>query len=348
MDVLVTGGNGFVGHHLVHALLERGERVRVLVLPKEDAGWLARRGVDVYRGDICDPESLDLPMRGADAVVHLAAMMHVWRPLRDYTAVNVQGTRHVCTAALGANVERLVHMSSSSVYGMPRRVAVDEGFPLAPFDDPYPVSKAAADRLVQRMIVDEGLPAVIVRPDQIFGPGDRLHFGHMADRVCARRAVIAGRGDNALPLVYVDDIVQGLLLALTHERAVGDVFNITSDDSLTQFELLDTIATEFGAPRPRLRVPYPALYAAAYAAERLARARHATARPPLTRFGVAFAASDVHYSIAKACRELGFAPRVPLREGVGRTAAWLQGAVPGIDDSIPAARPPVDHANSGA
>ena len=104
MDVLVTGGNGFVGHHLVEALLDRGERVRVLALPEEDASGLERRGVAVHRGDICRPETLAAPMHGADAVIHLAAMMHVWRPLRDYRAVNVDGTEHVCKAALAAGV----------------------------------------------------------------------------------------------------------------------------------------------------------------------------------------------------------------------------------------------------
>jgi 2-alkyl-3-oxoalkanoate reductase len=327
VDIFVTGGNGFVGHHLVQSLLERGDRVRVLALPGEEVSRLERLGVVVHRGDICIPETLAAPMRGADAVLHLAAMMHVWRPMRDYVAVNVQGTENVCRAALSANVRRLVHMSSSSVYGMPERVRVDESFPLAPFEDPYPVSKAAGDRLVQRMIV-QGLPAVIIRPDQIFGPGDRLHFGQIADRVRARRAIIVGRGDNALPLVYVADIVQGLLLALDHEKALGEAFNITNDAPLTQQELLDAIATEIGAKPPRLRVPYRALYAAAYGVERVGAARRTTHRPPLTRFGVAFTASDVHYSIDKARRELGYAPHVGLREGIRRTVSWLRAAGP--------------------
>jgi nucleoside-diphosphate-sugar epimerase len=329
VEVLVTGGNGFVGHHVVDALLDRGERVRVLALPGEDASGLEQRGVAVHRGDICRPETLATPMRGADAVVHLAAMMHVWRPLRDYLAVNVGGTEHVCRAALKAGVRRLVYMSSSSVYGMAWDRPVDEGFPLSPFDDPYPRSKAEADKLVQRMIADEGLPAVIIRPDQIFGPGDRLHFAQTADRIRAGRSIIVGRGDNAIPLVYVTDIVQGLLLALDHEKAPGQAFNITNDAPLTQQEFLRAIAAEIGAKAPRLHVPYRALYAAAYAAERLANARGGSHRPPITRLGVAFLARDVRFRIDKARRDLGYAPRVTLREGVRLTASWLQVASAG-------------------
>ena len=203
-------------------------------------------------------------MDGADAVLHLAAMMDVWRPLEDYRAVNVTGTENVCRAALAAGVGRLVHMSSSSVYGIALGRPADEGFPLAPFGDPYPVTKAAGDRLVQRMIAAEHLPAVIIRPDQIFGPGDELHFGHMADRLRAGRGILVGSGNNAIPLVYVTDVVQGLLLALDHDRAPGQAYNITNDRPLTQKQLLHAIAEEIGASPPRIRVPYRALYAAGY------------------------------------------------------------------------------------
>ena len=328
MEVLVTGGNGFVGHHVVQALLDRGDPVRVLALPSEDTAALEQRGVAVHRGDICRPETLATAMQGVDRVIHLAAMMHVWRPIRDYLAVNVTGTEHVCRAALAAGVDRVVHMSSSSVYGMPTGQIADETFPLAPFDDPYAVSKAASERLVQQIIASDGLHAVILRPDQIFGPGDQLHFGQMADRLRAGRAIVVGRGDNAMPLVYVSDVVQALLLALDHERAPGETFNITNDEPLTQEELLRSIAQEIGAKPPRVHVPFGPLYAAASVAERLSSWTRSHHRPPITRFGVAFNARDVRFSIDKARNLLGYAPRVPLREGVRRTAAWYMTSTP--------------------
>ena len=163
--ILATGGNGFVGRHLVSALQNRGDRVRVLALPGEDAGWLEQRGVAVHRGDVRVPESLAEPVRGVDAVLHLAAMMDVWRPIADYRAVNVTGTENIARAALRAGVRRFVHMSSSSVYGMALGHPADESFPLAPFPDPYPVTKAEGDLAVQRMIAKDYLPAVIIRPD---------------------------------------------------------------------------------------------------------------------------------------------------------------------------------------
>ncbi len=321
-EILVTGGNGFVGRHLVTALQAGGDSVRVLALPSEDTGWLERRGVAIHRGDVREPATLVAPMGGVDGVLHLAAMMDVWRPIEDYRAVNVTGTENVCRAALAARVGRLVHVSSSSVYGMGLGRPADERSPLAPFRDPYPVTKALGDMAVQRMVRCERLPAVIVRPDQIFGPGDWLHFGRLADRLRAGKAVIVGSGDNAMPFVYVDDAVQGMLLALDQERALGHAYNVTNDRPLTQRDLLHAIAREIGARPPRLRVPYRALYAAGCAAEQWARLTPSCRRPPITRLGVAFFGTDNRYAIGKARRELGYTPRVALRDGVRLTAAW--------------------------
>jgi nucleoside-diphosphate-sugar epimerase len=321
-EILVTGGNGFVGRHVVSALLDRGDRVRVLALPDEDASSLEERGVAVHRGDVRHAATLFAPMQGVDGVLHLAAMMDVWRPLEDYRAVNVTGTENVGRAALVAGVPRFVHMSSSSIYGMARGRPVDERAPLAPFEDPYPITKAEADLAVQRMIAEDGLPAVIVRPDQIFGPGDHLHFGRMADRLRAGRGLIVGAGHNALPFVYVSDVVQGLLLALDQERALGQAYNITNDRPLTQKQLLHAIARAVGARPPRLHVPYRALYAAGWAAERIATLTAGRQRPPVTRLGVAFFGTDNRYAIDKARRELGYAPRVALRDGVRLAAEW--------------------------
>jgi nucleoside-diphosphate-sugar epimerase len=327
MEALVTGGNGFVGRHVVSALQERGDGVRVLALPGDDTSWLEDRGVRVCRGDICDAESLVEPMRGVDGVLHLAAMMDVWRPLEDYRAVNVDGTERVCRAALHAGVRRLVHMSSTSVYGMQLGRPADETFPLAPFRDPYPVTKAEGEGVVRQIAAAEGLPAVIVRPDQIFGPGDQLHFARTADRLRAGKAIIIGSGDNAVPLVYVTDVVQGLLLALDHERAVGETYNITNDRPLTQAQFLEAIAREVGAEPPRVHIPYQALYAAGYAAERVAAVAPTSRRPPITRLGVVFYGTDNRYAIDKARRELGYRPRIALPEGVRLAADWYRRGV---------------------
>ncbi|HUY48237.1 MAG TPA: NAD-dependent epimerase/dehydratase family protein [Streptosporangiaceae bacterium] len=322
MDVLITGGNGLLGHHLVSALQERGDSVRVLALPGEETSWLEQQGVAVHRGDVRQPETLTAPMSGAHAVLHLVGMMGVWRPMEDYHAVNVTGTENVCRAALSEGVGRLVHVSSWTVYGMALGLPAREDFLLRPFREPYAVTKAAGDKAVQRMIAEEHLPAVIIRPGTFFGPGDRLHFGRLADRLRAGKGVIVGPGDNALPFVYVADVVQGLLLALDHSRAVGHAFNISTDRPLTQQELLEAIARETGASPPRVHVPYRPLYTAGYLAERLAVAAGSEGQPVVTRLGVKLFGTDNRHAIDKARRELGYHPRVDLREGVRLAADW--------------------------
>ncbi len=324
MDILITGGNGLLGRHLIPALQDRGDTVRVLALPEEDTQWLRRRGVAVHRGDVRWPDTLVAPMSGATAVLHCAGMMGVWRPLEDYRAVNVTGTQNVCRAALAEGVSRVVHISSWTVYGMDLGRLAREDFVLRPFREPYAMTKAGGDVVVQRMIADEHLPAVIIRPGTFFGPGDRLHFGRMADRLRAGKGVIVGRGDNALPFVYVTDVVQGLLLALDCHHAVGQAYNITNDRPLTQRQFLEAIASEVGAKPPTVHAPYRALYGAGGAAERVASLTSSSRQPIVTRLGVKLFGTDNRHSIDKAKRELGYTPQVTIRDGVRLAAAWYK------------------------
>jgi len=332
MEVLITGGNGLLGRHAVSALDERGDNVRVLVLEDEDASALEERGVAIHRGDIRRPEQMAEAMSDVDAVLHLAGMMGVWRPLAEYESVNVTGTENVCRAALVEGA-RVVHISSWTVYGMDLGAPAREDVPLAPFPEPYALTKAAGDLAVQRMIREDGLLATIIRPGTFFGAGDRLHFGRIADRLRAGKGVIVGRGDNALPFVYVTDVVQGLLLALDNERAIGQAYNITHDRPLTQEQLLHAIAREVGASAPRRHVPYRPLYAAGYVAERLASLRRSQRQPIVTRLGVKLFGTDNRHAIDKARRELGYSPRVELDEGVRLAARWYTGR----DGSVPSA-----------
>lgn len=323
METLITGGTGLVGRHLVMALQQRGDSVRSLVLPDEDTSWLEERGVAIYRGDIRDFETLKAPMQGIDTVFHLAAMMGVWKPIEAYYQVNVVGTENVCHAALAAGVRRLVHVSSWTYYGNALRRIVTEDFQPARWDDPYRITKVQGDQLVQRMIARDHLPATIVRPGTIFGQSDRLNFGRTVDRMRAGRNPIIGSGRNALPLVYVTDVVQGLMLCADVDRAEGQAYNIANDQWLTQEEFLRAIAEELDIPFPRLRIPYPIAYAIATAAEQAAMVLH-TKDALVTRHGIVLFGTENRHSIDKARTELGYAPKVSVREGIKLACDWYR------------------------
>lgn len=324
MKALMTGATGLLGRHLISALQERGDTIRVLVLPDDDASSLAQPNVTICWGDVREIETLLEPMRGVDTVFHLAGMMGVWRPLGEYRAVNATGAENVCLAALRLGVRRVVHVSSWTVYGTGRGRLMYENDAVMPDRDPYARTKAEGDQIVQRFIMRHHLPATIVRPGTFFGPGDHLHFGRIADRIRLGKAIIIGSGRNALPLVYVTDVVQGLLLAADSPKAIGQIYNITNDCPLTQEELLRVIAREVDGTFPRLHIPYPFLLTMAMAAERSAALGLPPRKPLITRFGVKLFGTDNRHAIDRARHELGYEPEVDLRDGLRLTATWYK------------------------
>ena len=324
MNVLITGATGLLGGHLLQALQQRGEQIRALVLPVENADRLMAQGVEVVRGDVTDASTLAPVVKDIDILFHLAGMMGVNRPLAAYRLVNVTGSENLYRAAQASGVRRFVHTSSHTVYGLGYGRFLTEKDALRPDPDPYSITKAEGDRLIRRLMLNSDMETVIIRPGTFFGPGDRLHFGRIAQRMKQGKGVMIGRGDNALPFCYVTDVVQGFLLAAYHEKAPGNVYNISHDHPLTQQALFNAVADEVGGKRPTRHLPYVPLYSGSIVAERVAHLTHT--RPVVTRLGVMMFGTDNRHSIEKARSELGYEPRVEIREGIRRAAAWFNAA----------------------
>ncbi|MHB8598960.1 MAG: NAD-dependent epimerase/dehydratase family protein [Ktedonobacteraceae bacterium] len=322
MNVLITGATGLLGSHLIKELQQRGEHIRALVLPVENADGLLRQGVEVVRGDITDASTLTPAVENIDLIFHLAGMMGVWRPLADYRLVNVDGSVNLYKAAQAAHVRRFVHTSSHTVYGLGYGRFMTENDPLRPDPDPYSITKAEADRLIRRLMLTSDMETVILRPGTFFGPGDRLHFGRMAQKTKDGKAMIVGRGDNALPFCYVSDVVQGFMLAAYHENAPGNVYNITNDRPLTQLEMYNAIADAVGGTHPKIHLPYLPIYYGSIVAERVV-ARVTHTKPVVSELGALMFGSDNRHSVEKARRELGFEPQIDLYEGIKLSAVWF-------------------------
>src|SRR5438874_3749861 len=321
MRVLITGATGLLGGHLIKELRQRGEDIRALVLPVENADKLEKQGVEVVRGDITDAGTLEPAVQDVELIFHLAGMMGVWRPLADYRQVNVTGSENLYKAAQKAGVRRYVHTSSHTVYGLGYGRFLTENDALRPDPDPYSLTKSEGDRLMRRLMLNGAVETVILRPATFFGPGDRLHFGRMAQRMKNGKGVIIGRGDNALPFCYVTDVAQGFLLAAYHEKAPGNVYNISNDRPLMQQEIFNAIADDVGGKRPTRHLPYLPLYYGGIVAEKTALITHT--RPLVTRLGVMMFGTDNRHSIEKARSELGYEPKVDIREGISLAAAWF-------------------------
>jgi len=321
MKVLITGATGLLGSHLLHELQERGEQIRALVLPVENADKLLAQGVEVMRGDVTDASTLAPAVKDVEAIIHLAGMMGVWRPIADYRAVNVTGSENLYQAAQKAGVRRFVHTSSHTVYGLGHGRFLTEEDALRPDPDPYSITKAEGDKLMRRLMQDSTIETVILRPGTFFGPYDRLHFGRMAERIKAGKGVIVGRGNNALPFCYVTDVVQGFLLATYHKDAPGNVYNITNDHPLTQQEMFNAIADAVDGQHPTRHLPYLPIYYGGIVAEKIAEINHS--KPFVTRLGAMMFGTDNRHSVEKARRELGYEPKVDLLEGIKLAAEWF-------------------------
>jgi 2-alkyl-3-oxoalkanoate reductase len=324
MKVLVTGAAGLLGSHVAELALERGDAVRVLVRPGEDVSWLAEAGVEICRGDLTDRLSLETAVVGVDRVLHCAARMGPWGSGIEHEQVNVYGTKLLAEAALVAGVQRFVHVSSIDVHGLVVGDGIDETAPYGKERDPYCRSKIAGERVLQHLIDDKAAPVTIVRPGLIYGPRDTNSFARFARLIQQRKMVILGSGRNPLPMIYVRDVAQGILLAGDAEHAVGRAYLLVNDSPLSQADYFHAIARELGVPPPSLHLPYSLALALGAVSEMIGHLTHRQQPPPLMRFGMTQIGGENRFLPDRAKRELGFSPQVTLAEGVRQSVAWYK------------------------
>jgi len=327
MTVLVTGAAGFLGGHLVDVLLERNESVRVLVRPGEDISRLVETNVEICRGDLTDRSSLEAAVDGVERVLHCAARTGPWGPEADYERVNVYGTKLLVEVAMAVGVRRIVHVSSITVHGLDVRGTVDETAPVRGGFDPYSRTKATTERMLQQVIHDKGAPVTIVRPGLIYGPRDSNSFGRFATLVKQGKMVVIGSGTNHLPLIYVRDVAQGIVLASEAEQGVGNAYLLVNDESVTQQDYFHAIAKELGVAPPRLHIPYRAALAVGATAELVGHVLRRQQPPPLMRFGLMQIGGENCFKIKRARSELGFSPEVNLADGVRQSIVWYRSVV---------------------
>jgi dihydroflavonol-4-reductase len=324
---LVTGASGFVGSAVAKALTGRGVAVRLLVRSTSNRRNLSDlgAGTEIAIGSLEDPDSLRTALAGCQALFHVAADYRIWVPDPEaMMRTNVEGTRSLMREAIAAGVKRVVYTSSVATLGLKHDgTAADEDTPNSPGDivGPYKRSKFEAERVVRRMVADDGLAAVIVNPSTPVGPRDVRPTPTGRIIVEAASGRMPAYVDTGLNLVHVDDVAAGHLLAFEHGR-IGERY-ILGGDNLTLAEMLAGIANLAGRKPPRVRLPTAPLFPLALVAEGVARL---TGREPfLTRDGLRMAAKLMFFSSAKAERELNYRHRAAVA-GLEDALTWFRNA----------------------
>jgi len=310
--VLITGAGGFIGSHLTEEVVRAGADVVALVRYNSGGRWgnletldpEALRSVKVVAGDVRDGEFIRSILKGRTVVFHLAALVAVpysYRSPASYVATNVEGTLNVLQAALDLGIERVVHTSTSEVYGTAAYVPIDEAHVLQA-QSPYAASKIAGDKLAESFHRSFGLPVVTVRPFNAFGPRQsaRAIVPTIATQAMAGDRVRLGNLTPVRDLCFVTDTVRGFVLAAKAPAAVGQVINLCTGVGVSVGDLMEKILKVVGV-RAEVQVD----------SERV--------RPEASEVGKLIG------SAARAERLLEWTPLVSLEEGLSRTVGWLRG-----------------------
>ncbi|HXG55276.1 MAG TPA: NAD-dependent epimerase/dehydratase family protein [Vicinamibacterales bacterium] len=322
MRVLVTGASGFTGGHLARHLAGRGDEVRALVrqvppLIETEAG------IDYVPGDLRDTASVQRAAAGVDVVYHIAAIYRQ-AGLKDaeYRAVNAEAVRTVIEAAGRSGARRVVHCSTVGVHGDIEHPPANEEAPLKP-GDVYQQTKLEGEQIARDASRETGVEVVIARPTGIYGPGDRRLL-KLFRGVARKRFVILGDGRIFYHLTHVDDLVEGFRLCGEVPQAAGRTYILAGGEVTTLNELVSITADVAGVPPPTLHLPVWPFWLAGAACETIC--GPLGVEPPIYRRRVDFFTKSRAFDIRRARTELGYAPRISLREGIRQTLDWYRAA----------------------
>ncbi|MDM7994140.1 MAG: SDR family NAD(P)-dependent oxidoreductase [Acidobacteriota bacterium] len=309
--VLVTGAGGFIGSHLCERCLAEGAEVRAFVHYNSRSDWgmledldkKSLKNIHVVAGDLRDPEAVRRAVRGCNRVFHLGALIGIpysYLNPADVLQTNVMGSLHVFQACLDSGVERLVQTSTSEVYGSAQYTPMDESHPLNP-QSPYAATKVASDKLAESFFRTYGLPVVLVRPFNTYGPrqSPRAVIPTIILQALKSRTVHLGSVDTRRDLTFVKDTARGFVAASTAPKVDGETIQLGSQMEYAISELVDAIGGILGR---RLRIVTDS----------------SRRRPPASEVERLFASNR------KAAECLGWKPKVSLRDGLEQTVRWFQ------------------------
>jgi nucleoside-diphosphate-sugar epimerase len=325
MNVLITGGTGFLGKNIAHCLQQLGWNVTVTGRNAAVGGELQSKGIRFIQADLRDPLKTMQLCTGQDVVYHCAALSSPWGKYADFYSNNVQATENVVQGCMKHNVERLVHISTSSVYSdYTHRLNIQESAPLpVRFTNAYAATKRLAELVVEKASA-AGLPTIIIRPRAIIGPGDPSIFPRLIMANSSRGIPLIDGGNIELDLTYIDNLVDALVLCSTVKAsACGEIYNITNHEPVRFIQVLNQLFDLLQLPLKTKTLSYTKAYCLAFGMELLAKALPGNKEPLLTRYTVGVLGRSQTLDITKAMNRLGYKPKISLTEGLERFAgAW--------------------------
>lgn len=323
MKVMVTGGTGFVGAHLVRRLLSRGHQVTSL---DKNPGLfdeeLRSAGATLLTGSVTNASDVSRAMAGCELVYHLASPFgDIMQPDAVYWDIEVNGTRNVLEAGSQQGVRRVVHCSTQGVHGIIEHPPGDEDSPMAPRDY-YCYSKVEGEKVVQEYLA-RGMDIVIVRPTSVYGPGDIRGWLKLYQMVARGWFLMIGSGRTLNHPVYVENLVDLFELVAETPIAKGRVYLGGDEEPVTLNDLVRSVGQALGTEVRIIR--FPSYQAAWYGAGMIETVSKTFGiRPPVFRRRLSWFKTNRAFRIDRAKRELGYQPRVGLREGLARTAHWYR------------------------
>ena len=321
MHVLVTGGTGFTGSQLVRRLLGRGHDVRVLDSARglfyEE---LKELGADIVLGSVTDAALVNRLTEGVSRIFHVAAVFRqINLPRRTYYDINVIGTRVVGEAGLRRGVDSFVYCSTQGVHGDITSPPGDEASPIRP-EDYYQQTKYEGEQEIVAL-ARQGLPATILRPMAIYGPGDPARFLFLFRAVRRGRFLMFGAGQTFYHPLYIDNLVDAFELAGARPGR-GDAYLIGDDRYCSLNELVAAVGTSLGLEVRMIHLPFAPLWLASVACEFVC--MPLGIEPPLFRRRADWFRQNRAFRIDRARRELGYDPKIDLATGLAHTAAWYR------------------------
>ncbi|MFE1629465.1 NAD-dependent epimerase/dehydratase family protein [Brevibacillus reuszeri] len=322
--VLVTGGTGFLGQKLVHRLHEEGYEVTALGRDQRIGSELQQKGIRFVQSDIRDKEAMVEACRNQDVVHHVAAFSSPWGTYRDMYATNVDGTSHIIAGCMKYGIERLVHVSTPSIYfAFDDREGIQENDPLPKrFANTYAHTKYLAECKVDEAF-QAGLGAITIRPRALFGPGDNTILPRLIRANEKRFVPLIGGGRAVMDLTYIENVVDAQLLCMDSPAStLGQAYNITNGEPVTLIDVLSDVFRRLEMPLRAKELPYWQAFSAAWVLETLSRTLLGNREPVLTCFSVGVLAKSQTLDITKARKALGYSPRVSIAEGIEAFTQW--------------------------